>query len=94
MLKLIDESCLVSIKKEDSIALIMGRNKGKGKSKEKTGFKCLHCGKMGYKKINCFCKYLKKVSSSWKSRKSEVQKKRNKIADNTSFIFLIIRDTG
>ena len=69
MSELIDESCLAFIKKKNSVVLTTGRNKGKGKSKEKIRFKCLHCGKMGYKKIDCFCKYSKKVSSSWKSGK-------------------------
>ena len=94
MSELIDESRLVFIKKEDSVALTTGRNKGKDKSKEKTGFKCLHCGKMGYKEIDCFCKHPEKALSSWKSGKGGVQGKRSETADNISSISLITRNTG
>ena len=69
MSEFIDESYLVFIKKEDFITLTMKRNKGKDKSKKKIGFKYFYCDKMGYKKINYFYKYLKKVLSSWKSGK-------------------------
>ena len=94
MSEFIDKSHLVFIKKEDSVTLITERNKGKGKSKEKTGFKCLYYDKIRYKKINCFYKYPEKASFSWKSEKDGAQRKRNEIVDNISFIFFIIRNTG
>ena len=72
MLEFINESCLIFIKKEDFVALTTGRNKGKGKSKEKTGFKCFYCDKMRHKKIDCFCKHSEKTPSSWKSGKDGV----------------------
>ena len=72
MSELIDESCLVFIKKENSVILTTGRNKGKGKNKKKIGFKCLHYGKIRHKKINCFYKHPKKIPSSWKSEKGGI----------------------
>ena len=67
MSEFIDESRLASIKKEDSVALTTGGNKGKGKGR--IGIKCYHCDKMGYKEIDCFYKHSEKVLSSWKSGK-------------------------
>ena len=64
ILKLIDKSHLAFIKKKDFIILIMGRNKEKDKNKKKIGFKYLYCGKIQYKKINCFYKHPEKILSS------------------------------
>ena len=94
MSEFINESRLTFIKKEDSVALTTGRNKGKGKSKEKIGFKCFYYDKMRHKEIDYFYKHPEKTPSSWKSGKDEIQKKRSETADNISSISLIIRGTG
>ena len=70
MLEFIDKNHLIFIKKKDSVVFITKRNKEKGKNKEKIGFKYFHYNKIKYKKINCFCKHPKKISSNWKSEKN------------------------
>ena len=93
ILELIDKNYLTFIKKKNFVIFITEKNKKKGKSKKKTGFKYFHYSKIRYKEIDCFYKHLKKTLSSWKFRKDGAQEKRSKTADNISSISLIIRNT-